>query len=244
MHYRHRKEGKEFTPIRSPRAKGNCKAFGEGWACDRQEKSRGYCVAHYRQQYLGLELRPILIRVATIGECQASGDGWTCSKPSRSMGFCSGHYAQKRKGLEFSTLISQATGLGDRERVEWYRDNRSRKTESGCWEVTSTGPNGYRQVNVRGGKMKLLHVLSYEAFNGPTSGYPVHHKCAVPACFNPDHLQLVTQRENVAEMLERNSYLKRIQELEEEIDALKIRLRSAEQFTPRPAERQREESAN
>ncbi|MFI9580387.1 HNH endonuclease signature motif containing protein [Streptomyces sp. NPDC052236] len=75
--------------------------------------------------------------------------------------------------------------------------------------------------------MKLLHVLSYEVFNGPTTGFPVHHKCAAPACFNPDHLQLVTQRENVAEMLERNSYIKRIQELERKVRALKAQLRAA-----------------
>ncbi|MET9382938.1 HNH endonuclease signature motif containing protein [Streptomyces sp. NPDC002928] len=90
-------------------------------------------------------------------------------------------------------------------------------TADGCWEVTSTGPNGYRQVHTSSGKMKLLHVLAYEEFCGPTLGFPVHHKCAKPACFNPDHLQLVTQRENVAEMLERNAYIKRIKELEDRV---------------------------
>ncbi|MFJ7227694.1 HNH endonuclease [Streptomyces sp. NPDC098090] len=68
--------------------------------------------------------------------------------------------------------------------------------------------------------MRLLHVLSFEAFCGPTLGFPVHHRCAKPACFNPDHLQLVTQRENVAEMLERNAYIKRIEELEERVHHL------------------------
>ncbi|MFJ7200885.1 HNH endonuclease signature motif containing protein [Streptomyces sp. NPDC098926] len=136
------------------------------------------------------------------------------------MGLCSGHYAQSRKSRELRDLIAQATGLSDRERVEWYRDHRSTVSTSGCWEVTSTGPNGYRQVNTSNGKMRLLHVLSFEAFCGPTLGFPVHHRCAKPACFNPDHLQLVTQRENVAEMLERNAYIKRIEELEERVHHL------------------------
>lgn len=42
----------------------------------------------------------------------------------------------------------------------------------------------------------------------------VHHVCARTSCVNPDHLQRVTQRENAAEMLERNYYLGRIAALE------------------------------
>jgi hypothetical protein len=44
--------------------------------------------------------------------------------------------------------------------------------------------------------------------------HQAHHTCAERACVNPDHLQPVTQRENVAEMLTRKSYVKRIEELE------------------------------
>jgi hypothetical protein len=38
--------------------------------------------------------------------------------------------------------------------------------------------------------------------------------CANSACVNPDHLQPVTHRENVAEMMARQSLLARIRELE------------------------------
>ena len=42
----------------------------------------------------------------------------------------------------------------------------------------------------------------------------MHHKCGVSRCFNPDHLQLVSQKDNIAEMKERNAYINRIQDLE------------------------------
>lgn len=217
VHYRQDRQGKPLREITTAKQKGACKASGAEWRCEQPERSLGYCSAHYRQQSLGQQLKPLRIRKSNTGTCSARGDGWVCSKPSRSMGLCSGHYAQNSKGREFSDLVPQATGLNDRERVEWYRNHRSTITADGCWEVSSTGPNGYRQVNTISGKMKLLHVLSYEAFCGPTLGFPVHHKCAKPACFNPDHLQLVTQRENVAEMLERNAYIRRIKELEDRV---------------------------
>ncbi|MFE9252048.1 HNH endonuclease signature motif containing protein [Streptomyces sp. NPDC007088] len=224
VHYRQEKQGKPLREITRPREKGTCKAALEGWKCEQPEKSLGFCSAHYRQQNLGQPLKQLRIRQSNTGTCKALGEEWSCDKPSRSMGLCSGHYAQGRKGSQLSSLIAQATGLSDRERVEWYRDHRSTISENGCWEVTSTGPNGYRQVHTSRGKMKLLHVLSYESFHGTTSGFPVHHKCAKPACFNPEHLQLVSQRENVAEMLERNAYIRRIEELESRVHYLETLL--------------------
>ena len=47
-----------------------------------------------------------------------------------------------------------------------------------------------------------------------------HHTCANRACVNPDHVQAVSQRENVAEMKQRNVYLARIAELESELRRL------------------------
>ena len=51
----------------------------------------------------------------------------------------------------------------------------------------------------------------------------VHHKCANRACCNPEHLELATNRENVAEMFARKAYEARIAELEEEVAALKAK---------------------
>jgi heme oxygenase len=41
-----------------------------------------------------------------------------------------------------------------------------------------------------------------------------HHACANTTCVNPDHLQPVTHRENIAEMMARKAYVARIRELE------------------------------
>ena len=42
------------------------------------------------------------------------------------------------------------------------------------------------------------HRLAFEVCNGPIpSGLVLDHLCRVPPCFNPAHLQVVTQRENL-----------------------------------------------
>ncbi len=53
---------------------------------------------------------------------------------------------------------------------------------------------------------------------------PVHHNCSNRRCCNPDHLRQVTTEENLAEMFERTSYLKRIAELEAENALLRAQM--------------------
>lgn len=99
--------------------------------------------------------------------------------------------------------------------IEALRDG-STITPNGCWEW-KTIRDGYPRAKLGSGHMGA-HRLSLEAKHGaPLGEQAAHHMCANAKCVNPDHLQPVTHRENIAEMLARNSYLKRIAELEEVI---------------------------
>lgn len=94
--------------------------------------------------------------------------------------------------------------------IEQYVD----KTSEGCWQWTRRFNDGYPAQRI-GKKSYLVHRLSLEAKMGaPLGSQAAHHMCANSKCVNPDHLQPVTHRENVAEMLARNAYLARIAELE------------------------------
>lgn len=67
-----------------------------------------------------------------------------------------------------------------------------------CWEWF--GPvhtKGYGLLKVDGAT-RLAHRLSYEMLVGPIpEGLVIDHLCRVTHCVNPDHLEAVTQRENI-----------------------------------------------
>ena len=66
-----------------------------------------------------------------------------------------------------------------------------------------------------------LHRASLEMRLGRGLGVEAaHHICANQRCVNPDHLQPISNRENVAEMMQRRYYIARIEELEAEVRRL------------------------
>lgn len=87
-------------------------------------------------------------------------------------------------------------------------------TSGECWVWPRLNRSGYPSVRL-GKKEQGLHRIVLEVKHGaPLGSQAAHHTCANAACVNPDHLQPVTHRDNVAEMLARHSYLARIRELE------------------------------
>lgn len=77
-------------------------------------------------------------------------------------------------------------------------------TPDGCWLWSRyVRPTGYVTINLTsaGGKQTraYIHRLSYEIHHGPIpDGMVIDHLCRVRHCFNPDHLEAVTQKVNVA----------------------------------------------
>lgn len=68
----------------------------------------------------------------------------------------------------------------------------------GCWLwKRATNAYGYG-VHREDGVLHLAHRRSYELLAGPIpEGLQLDHMCRVRACVNPDHLDAVTQRENL-----------------------------------------------
>lgn len=75
----------------------------------------------------------------------------------------------------------------------WSRVDRS----GPCWIWTGADNGaGYGRFMWRG-KTVYVHRKSFELAHGPIpSGMVVDHRCHVPACVNPDHLRLATNKQN------------------------------------------------
>ena len=64
-----------------------------------------------------------------------------------------------------------------------------------CW-IHNKRPDAYAYVRWNG-KPWYGHRIAYSIFKGPIpNGYEIDHLCGARGCYNPNHLEAVTPREN------------------------------------------------
>lgn len=140
-----------------------------------------------------------------------------CDRRHSARGYCKAHAEQHRRTGRVWKLRSVET-------IEERLLRRRRVTDDGCWLWTLAGTSGYGSVD-HDGRTILVHRLAYELWVGPIpTGQTIHHRCAQRLCFNPEHLEAVTQRQNMGEMFARTYYERRIAELEARVKELEAQL--------------------
>jgi hypothetical protein len=145
-----------------------------------------------------------------------------CASEADTAGFCrrdyDRDYERRRLAGEVGRLAKR--GITRRERFEHIGYD---VMPDGCWRWRGCILNGVGRIGKGNGDRNTVAArVSWIVYRGPlATGEVIHHKCANTTCVNPDHLQPTSNRENMAEMMQRHHYLARIAELEAELASLK-----------------------
>ena len=77
----------------------------------------------------------------------------------------------------------------------------SPEPNSGCWLwMAACSRMGYGTFQAIQGKSQAAHRIAYTWMKGIIpKGMDLHHKCRVTSCVNPDHLEVLTRREHIAQ---------------------------------------------
>lgn len=81
----------------------------------------------------------------------------------------------------------------------WRKVHRPLLASDLCWLWTAnTTRGGYGLFNVTSRRPVYAHRFVWELTRGPIpAGYQIDHLCRVRRCVNPEHLEPVTQQENL-----------------------------------------------
>ena len=86
----------------------------------------------------------------------------------------------------------------------------------GCWiwQKQARKKSGKKMYPTTSWGVALHRAVCEAKYGAPLGSQHAHHTCGNSICVNPDHLVPVTDAENIAEMLARQSYINRIDDLE------------------------------
>lgn len=118
-----------------------------------------------------------------------------CDAPVHGAGWCSKHYQRWWKNGD--PLLSKLDRESPWEVRFWRKVDKA--GAGGCWLWTSsTRGEGYGKFSGSSVGTDSAHRISYILLVGPIpDGLELDHLCRVRNCVNPDHLEPVTNAENV-----------------------------------------------
>jgi len=147
-------------------------------------------------------------------------DGCTQPRPSGNRGMCNSHYMRWWRTGDANAPIKVLKNKPAIDRFYFMVE----KTNT-CWIWKGAlDKRGYGRISDDSGWYDMAHRWSYKHFKGQIpEGLVVHHKCVVPKCVNPDHLEVETHRGNIIDKGATNAAF---------VNSIKTHCKNGHEFTP------------
>lgn len=167
----------------------NPHSYAENDTISSQNLNAGRCLEHPRHDRT---VRSCPMPQSTRPVCSIDG----CNAPIRARGLCSSHWNRERRYGD--PLIYPAHPI--RPALDRFME-KFHVVEPGCWEWHGAkDQNGYGCFGVgrRSEGVVRAHRWAYQHWVGTIpDGLVLDHLCRNPSCVNPDHLEAVTEQENI-----------------------------------------------
>lgn len=126
---------------------------------------------------------------------RCSVDG--CERAHGSKGYCRMHYERVRR---FGDTELHGAGRKPQDPVTRFMAKVHPNPVTGCWEWQGhVAASGYGTFRIDSGRRGPAHRRGWELLRGPIDpGLQLDHLCRVRHCVNPDHLEPVPPRVNLA----------------------------------------------
>lgn len=115
-------------------------------------------------------------------KCSVEG----CDRKFRCKGYCNVHY---RRWMQYGTPLPDHMNKSEEDRF-WEKVDKRGPSECWIWTAGTRGKYGFFNIPPT---TIGSHRYSYQLVNGLIpNGLVIDHKCRVPLCVNPAHLQAVS----------------------------------------------------
>lgn len=157
--------------------------------CGRRHYGHSYCQLHHRRWKTNGD--PLNARRYATPCCQIPG----CGRPHHSDGLCCAHAHRERRHGD--PLAGRTRNVGPILSRIMARVEVDPDTECWNWTGATGGSNHYGSIGFEG-RTRRVHILTYALLVGDVpDGLVLDHTCERPICCNPEHLEPVTQAENL-----------------------------------------------
>lgn len=123
-----------------------------------------------------------------------------CHKKHKSRGYCDTHYLRVKRGWP-EALLNAPLGyvyVPLEVMLERFWSKVHKNTSTGCWDwLSSLSIGGYGRLAYKAMGVNYAHRFSWLIHgNKIPSGLQIDHLCRNRKCVNPDHMEVVSSREN------------------------------------------------